>query len=161
MFRETFKRVKLCKQSRKYTINYTLWNLIEDSNETALPRPQASLVGLNAVRMELWVSYAITIKHRAPSCRDVWWRVRFFAVISNVSHIKASKYKTLSRNCQIKRNTLQKKKLQYTKTERPSGIMTQRVFALLRFAFYKELIFIVKRKWFTIQLDTVFQLCII
>ena len=110
MFRETFKRVKLCKQSRKYTINYTLWNLIEDSNETALPRPQASLVGLNAVRMELWVSYAITIKHRAPSYRDVWWRVRFFAVISNVSHIKASKYKTLSRNCQIKRNTLQKKK---------------------------------------------------
>ena len=108
MFRETFKRVKLCKQSRKYTINYTPWNLIEDSNETALPRPQASLVGFSAVHMELWVSCAITIKYRAPSCRDVWWQMRFFAVLSNVSHIKASKYNPLSRNCQIKRNALEK-----------------------------------------------------
>ena len=30
MFRETFKRVKLCKQSKKYTINNTPWNLIEE-----------------------------------------------------------------------------------------------------------------------------------
>ena len=42
MFKETFKRVKFCKPSKKYAINYTPWNLIEDSTELVclVPRPR-------------------------------------------------------------------------------------------------------------------------
>ena len=54
MFRETFKRMKLCKQSKKYKVNYTPRNSIEDRSESALPRPQTSFVELSAVRMESW-----------------------------------------------------------------------------------------------------------
>ena len=41
IFRETFKRAKLCKESKEYTINYTPWNLIEDGKGTSVSRPQA------------------------------------------------------------------------------------------------------------------------
>ena len=33
MFREKFKRVKLCKQSNEYAINFTSWKLNEDSKK--------------------------------------------------------------------------------------------------------------------------------
>ena len=56
IFRETFKRMKLCKQSRKYKINYTPRNLIEGRHNFVLPRPQASVVELSAVCMESWAS---------------------------------------------------------------------------------------------------------
>ena len=56
MFRKTFKGMKLCKQSKKYKINYTPRNLIEVRSEPALPRPQASLVELSAVCMDSWAS---------------------------------------------------------------------------------------------------------
>ena len=56
MFRKTLKRMKLFKQSKKYKTNYTPRNLIGDRTEPTLPRPQAYLVELSAVCMELWAS---------------------------------------------------------------------------------------------------------
>ena len=56
MFRKTFKRMKLCKPSKKYKINYTPQNLIEGRHNFVLPRPQASVVELSAVCMESWAS---------------------------------------------------------------------------------------------------------
>ena len=57
MFRKTFKRVKLCKQSKEYKVNYTPRNLeIGDRTEPALPRPQTFFVELSAVCMESWAS---------------------------------------------------------------------------------------------------------
>ena len=52
MFRKTFKRMKLCKQSKRYKINYTPRNLTEGRHNFVLSRPQASFVELSAVCME-------------------------------------------------------------------------------------------------------------
>ena len=69
VFRETFKRMKILKQSKKYEINYRPWNLIEDE----LSRPQASLVELSKPGVHGVMDQLLTIKHRVPLCKDVWW----------------------------------------------------------------------------------------
>lgn len=52
MFMETFKRVKLCKHSKKYEINYTPWKCYELLRLVA----RRSLFFLSAVCMKIWAS---------------------------------------------------------------------------------------------------------
>ena len=94
MFRKTFKRVKLHKQSKKYKIYYTPWNLIEDRNGPDLPRFQESFVELSPVFHKLWpvANHQATHSHmqRCLVTRELLCHVR------NESHIEAKLWNVTS-----------------------------------------------------------------
>ena len=105
MFSETFKRAKLCKQSKEYTINYTPWGLTTAMELLCLVLRRSSLV---------WARWAWSCgpvgSHQALRSQMQRWRDSFSAIVRDVPHIEAKLWnEIIPRVWEISKKRLEKK----------------------------------------------------